>query len=308
MDLNLFVVIVTYNRIEKLKKALKSYQEQSLLPQHIVVVNNNSTDGTTDFLKTWEAAADGFKKTVITTKQNIGGAGGFKLGMQYALEQGAGWIFVADDDAYPEKDAVSLIDKYCREYLTEASCICGSVICNNFIDIDHRRTFSNSLIQIPKRISRESYERETISIKETSFVGSCFKAEAIVKEGLPRDDFFIYFDDTEFSYRMVKRGKILLIPQIRIIHDTNTFSQHSNNDVATWRDYYLTRNHVYTLKINHKPTFIVYCMKKMMDMLSEYFKITNNKVLALKFNALKDGIIGNLGLHNIYKPGFTINK
>ena len=40
------VVLVTYNRLEKLKIALKSYEEQTVLPKYILVVNNNSNDGT----------------------------------------------------------------------------------------------------------------------------------------------------------------------------------------------------------------------------------------------------------------------
>ena len=43
------VVIVTFNKLECLKKALISYEEQSKLPQCVIVVNNNSTDGTKDY-------------------------------------------------------------------------------------------------------------------------------------------------------------------------------------------------------------------------------------------------------------------
>ena len=49
------VVIVTYNRLEKLKIALKSYEKQSFKPQYILVVNNNSTDGTLEYLKEWKS-------------------------------------------------------------------------------------------------------------------------------------------------------------------------------------------------------------------------------------------------------------
>ena len=44
------VVLVTYNRLDKLKIALECYEKQKYLPKNIIVVNNASTDGTKEFL------------------------------------------------------------------------------------------------------------------------------------------------------------------------------------------------------------------------------------------------------------------
>ena len=44
-------VIVTFNRLEKLKKALAAYDKQEVKPKYIVVVDNASTDGTNVFKK-----------------------------------------------------------------------------------------------------------------------------------------------------------------------------------------------------------------------------------------------------------------
>lgn len=49
-------VIVTYNRLELLKECLQAVQEQSKKVYSIVVVNNASTDGTTEFLETIDDA------------------------------------------------------------------------------------------------------------------------------------------------------------------------------------------------------------------------------------------------------------
>ena len=53
MNFNVCVVIVTYNRLNKLKKTLDYYDKQQLSPSHIVVVNNASTDSTSQFLQEW---------------------------------------------------------------------------------------------------------------------------------------------------------------------------------------------------------------------------------------------------------------
>lgn len=44
-------VVVTYNRLEKLKKVLASLESQTRLPQMLVIVNNAATDGTAEYLQ-----------------------------------------------------------------------------------------------------------------------------------------------------------------------------------------------------------------------------------------------------------------
>ena len=51
--MELGVVIVTFNRLEKLKKALKAYEMQTCRPGRILVVDNCSTDGTDVYLQKW---------------------------------------------------------------------------------------------------------------------------------------------------------------------------------------------------------------------------------------------------------------
>ena len=68
-------VIVTYNRLEKLRKCLSCYENQSICPSEIIIVNNNSSDGTKEFLEQWKCLDSSIKKTVINLESNQGGAG-----------------------------------------------------------------------------------------------------------------------------------------------------------------------------------------------------------------------------------------
>ena len=56
------VVIVTYNRLEKLKIALESYEKQKVKPKYILVVNNNSNDGTKEYLEQWKEKNNDIEK------------------------------------------------------------------------------------------------------------------------------------------------------------------------------------------------------------------------------------------------------
>ena len=63
------VVIVTYNRKEKLRKAIQCYEEQEYKPRFIVVVDNNSTDGTKEFLLDWSKNKGIIDKKAIYSKR-----------------------------------------------------------------------------------------------------------------------------------------------------------------------------------------------------------------------------------------------
>lgn len=48
------VVLVTFNRLNCLKKALDEFEKQTYLPKRLIVVNNSSTDGTAEYLSEWK--------------------------------------------------------------------------------------------------------------------------------------------------------------------------------------------------------------------------------------------------------------
>ena len=73
-------ILVTYNRIEKLRKTLECYSNQTVPPKYILIINNCSTDGTAEYLRQWGNVPEKFKKFVIHTAENLGGSGGFYLG------------------------------------------------------------------------------------------------------------------------------------------------------------------------------------------------------------------------------------
>ena len=87
--MNIIAVVVTYNRMELLKRNIRCLQQNKPISS-IVIVNNGSTDGTTE----WLAAQEGL--TVIN-QTNVGGAGGFYTGIQYAYQAGADWIWCMDE-------------------------------------------------------------------------------------------------------------------------------------------------------------------------------------------------------------------
>ena len=86
--MNIVAVVVTYNRIELLKRTVRCLQQNKPVSS-IVVVNNGSTDATAEWLKTQPGL-------IVISQANVGGSGGFYTGMQYAYQAGALELFGAD--------------------------------------------------------------------------------------------------------------------------------------------------------------------------------------------------------------------
>ena len=80
--MKLGVVLVTYNRLNELKKALECYEKQSYLPKHVIIVNNASNDGTKEYLEKWVNKKSKIEKEIINLKKNTGGSGGFHEGLK----------------------------------------------------------------------------------------------------------------------------------------------------------------------------------------------------------------------------------
>src|SRR5579875_3994714 len=94
-------VVVTHRRADSLAKSLDVVATQSRLPDHLIVVDNGHEDRVRDLV-----AGQPIPTTYLGSRRNLGGAGGFALGMLHALALGADWVWLADDDGQPQGGAV----------------------------------------------------------------------------------------------------------------------------------------------------------------------------------------------------------
>lgn len=95
-------IIVTYNRLEKLKKCVRLLMK-SETPCDIIIVNNASTDGTWE----WLQAIDDDRVSVVNQEVNVGGAGGFSIGVRKGVEIGYDYIWMMDDDCMVRPDSLT---------------------------------------------------------------------------------------------------------------------------------------------------------------------------------------------------------
>jgi len=246
------VVIVTYNRLQLLKECINAVLAQTHGFDNIYVVNNKSTDGTEEYLATIGQSYDNIH--VFNLNENIGGAGGFNYGLSIVKETDD-YVLLIDDDAIIAKDFIEIIDSKIEDNIEAYS---GTVYSGGLIDISHRRRMANNALLTEVNVPIEEYENESFLYDIASFCGLLISTSLINKIGLPRKDFFIWYDDSEYSMRLMNCTKIKNINAAKINHK----AENGSFKGLSWKTYYSFRNQFETGKIHSsKPAMFVFRRK-----------------------------------------------
>lgn len=242
MGENYNVVIVTHNRLKLLKECLEHVENQTAAAARIIVVDNASEDGTTQYLR--EKGIADARYAIIECAQNIGGAGGFEKGIEFvhraADKEQTDCVLLMDDDAILNVD---YMEKVLAERRTSGSyhAFAGTVESSGVIDIWHRRRkVKNGIRQ--KLCPVSDYEKEVFECDIVSFCGMVVDMDVINKVGLPCGEYFIWNDDVEYSLRINKFTKFLVIPSARLNHKTAKRKKEYPHRRYDWHEYYGIRN------------------------------------------------------------------
>lgn len=215
MNESIAAVVVTYNRLALLKNCLQAIKSQTRKPDIILVINNGSTDGTSQWLD---------EQVDLTTihQENVGGAGGFCRGIKEAFEKGYDWIWVMDDDGIPHQDCLQNLLIAVRERQTWYAS-------PNLVDFEGISHFDHLFDNSPSDI---------IHFIGGPFNGVLLKKELVAEIGYPNSSFYIWGDEYEYTDRIIEKG-------LGVITVKNAIHQHKRNEFKTEacpRSYYYVRN------------------------------------------------------------------
>jgi rhamnopyranosyl-N-acetylglucosaminyl-diphospho-decaprenol beta-1,3/1,4-galactofuranosyltransferase len=194
-------VLVTHKRHDQLSKSLDVVVAQTRAPDHVVVVDNDYDERVRDVV-----AGLPVPSTYLGSRRNLGGAGGFALGMLHALALGADWVWCADDDGMPHGPTVLATLMACAEkyQLAEVS----PMVCD--IDDPERLAFPlrRGLIwrRYTSELRAEDPDRDLLPGIASLFNGALFRASTLEAIGVPDLRLFIRGDDTEMHRRLVRAG------------------------------------------------------------------------------------------------------
>ncbi len=223
-------VIVTYNRKELLRECLRAVLSQTRPPDHVLVVDNASTDGTREMLREEFPQVE-----VLALPENQGGAGGFHEGMKRAYEAGYDWIWVMDDDTIPTpKGLEELLEAY--TCLQKAKLPCNAI--GSTVVWTDGRLHPMNIPWVNPFLNLRGCATQGVFL--TSFVSVLVNREAISRKGLPRKELFVWNDDWEFFLRI---GDVFVARRSIVVHKTKAF--YTPADTTNGRYYYQARNRLW---------------------------------------------------------------
>ncbi|TPG28323.1 galactofuranosyltransferase GlfT1 [Mycolicibacterium hodleri] len=193
-------VVVTHRRVAELALSLKAVTGQTRVPDHVIVIDNDDDDLVRDLV-----ASQPVPSTYVGSHRNLGGAGGFALGMLTALSMGADWVWLADDDGRPaDSDVLStLLDCAARHSLAEVSPMVCDLADPTRLAFPLRRGLAWR-----RRVSelRTDGSGDLLAGIASLFNGALFRASTLEAVGVPDLRLFIRGDEYDVHRRLVRSG------------------------------------------------------------------------------------------------------
>ena len=214
----LSIIIINYNSLDHLNKNLDSIYNSDLndLKYEIIVVDNNS------IVKPSKDALFKFNVNLFLLDKNIG----YSKALNYGINKSIGSHLLAlNPDVVLKHDTIKTLYNY---YINNNIGVIGSKILNmdGTFQLSSRREFPYIKNILPLIInSRKKYNYLDFNIniaKEVDTVSGCcmlFSRKIYDKVNGFDEQFFLYFEDTDFCLRVKKKGyKVLYYPKSEAFH------------------------------------------------------------------------------------------
>lgn len=284
-------VIVTYNRKKLLEECINSLLSQTYKLDKILIIDNNSSDGTEAFIK-----KNYLNVSVIEyhkLNENIGGAGGFSYGVKECMKESYDWVWIMDDDTIPNNNALeNLIDSLDIIKEDKISFLASNV-----------RGVHDEIMNVPNISNKKDdngymkwikyLEHSIVEIDRATFVSVLINTKAIKELGYPWKEFFIWGDDTEYTLRLSKLwgpgysiGKSVAVHKRGCAKEISIFTEKNENRIKLYK--YKYRNDILISKEYYGKKSILKCY---INSIKDAFKCINSNKGFAKFNMIIGSVI-----------------
>jgi GT2 family glycosyltransferase len=236
------IAVVTYNRSGLLTRLLASIVAMDPKPGHVVVIDNASTDDTTDVVESYRERLGDTELVYRRMDTNTGGSGGFSEGMRVAYELGSEWIWLMDDDVEVIDDGLAKMGKWAPRFKS---------IQGRRYDYDGSEFYWQYRIAermgIPIPFAPASFDSSGYKPMNSGCFEGMFIHRDIVRQiGLPDPRFFIYWDDQTYGWLASRKTTSVIVDEF-VLRRTREIKQwdmgirHMNASSNAYR-YYIMRN------------------------------------------------------------------
>jgi GT2 family glycosyltransferase len=245
-------VILNTNKRDDTLQCIQSLCLGSYPNQKTIVLDNHSTDGSVTAIR--ETYPD---VQIIELSENLGYAGNNNVGIKAAIEQGADWVFVLNEDIILDRECISKLVEVGEQDSRVG--ILGPLVYHH----DEPNVIQSAGGLLGKywlsiHLGKNELDQGQYTIPHiVEWISGCailVRRAAIEQAGMLDKNYFIYWEETEWCIRIGRAGwRIVHVPQAKIWHK----GVQRNYQPKPSFTYYGTRNHLFTLA-KHKAPFIVW--------------------------------------------------
>ena len=247
VNMQISVIIVSYNVKEFLQQCLLSLKNAlEGLSSEIIVVDNDSVDGTVNVIK------NKFPEIILIENHfNKGFAAACNQGLAIARGE---YILLLNPDTMLQEDTIKVMIEFFRAHPEAGAAGCKILNADGSLQLACRRSFPTLTVALPKLLglSRlfpkvKAFSRYNLTyldpdqITEVDAVSGSFlmMRRAVYEQiGGLDESYFLYGEDLDYCYRIKKSGwKIYYVPDTKIIHYKGESAKHAafDNFIAFYR-------------------------------------------------------------------------
>lgn len=293
-------IVVTFNRVDLLKECIQALNAQTEPVSHIIVINNKSTDNTEEYLRKLNEKLSNL--IVVNSKLNLGGAGGFNLGLKSAYDLTSDdYFWLLDDDTIVEENANKNFIKHSVQLQNQYGFLISNV---RWIDGTPANVMNTA--QDWPALSNQGL----IKVNYGSFVSFFVQRRSVSLVGYPITDFFIWGDDAEFSLRLRSLNDGYFMEDVMATHKS------ASKDVAAGvaydsenridRYFYSYRNQLYIWKTYFPKKYKGVLIRKLLKSFSILFISNNHRIY--RFKVAVSGIIHSVFFNPIVEKANKYTK
>lgn len=243
MKPKVIIIILNWNGLAETFECLNSLAKSSYRHTKIVVVDNGSTDHSAEIILQTYPQLD-----VLRNSKNEGFCKGNNIGIRYALEHGADYVWLLNNDTEVEVDTIeNLVEA--AESSSEIGLVSPIIhyfgektkvqFAGSYIDID---TFDIHYPENKEKAGAVFQTGPSVLLWGTALL---IKKAVIKNIGLLDERFFAYWEDTDYSLRSLKGGyRNVVCDTAMVYHKRKLTSEGEEPKKSAYFYYYLERNYL----------------------------------------------------------------
>ena len=253
------IITVTFNAEKYIQDFLDSLNSQNNKNFKVFFVDNNSVDNTKDII----IKNSNFEYELISNDENFGVAKGNNIGIKNAQSENIDWILLANNDTFFSSDTLLRLSESIKSN-TDYKAFVTKIYDNsrppkvwysggNFSLFKGNTGYQENLFSVDNEVFNKN--------KEIKYSPTCFmliNSSVFNEIGLMDEKFFVYYDDTDFCWRLKKANiSILYLGKIFVFHKIGSSTGGVDSDFTIR---YSSRNRVYFLRksMGIMPLFIFF--------------------------------------------------